>query len=244
MSGFAVVEPYVVWLSWRAVGMEWRMLNEKHRFNVLLFGTCGMLLLAVLGAPSMLRWLDAANGRMNSPVAKKYNRVLAEGLQISKHGCYGIDFVKCGSCRLEKRKTGPLTFGGLNVLAIDDLQIVLPPKTRGAQGVADEDQGYSDVRSIARRLGVSDGFLSSHGLPLRFSGLRIKALSVNRLSGDMQLAEKLFTAENAEAIQGGLALSGCTVFREMGHGEFVDKATLTKSGGGLCLSWRGGKMML
>ncbi len=36
-------------------------------------------------------------------------------------------------------------------------------------------------RGIVRRLGISDEFLSSRGMPVRFSGLRISKLSVSRL---------------------------------------------------------------
>ena len=224
----------------------WRgaiMVSGKYRFNILLFGTCGMLLLAVLGAPSMLRWLDAARGKMNDPVAKKYNRVLAEGLQISKHGCYGIDFVKCGSCRLEKRKTGPLTFGGLNVLAIDDLKVVLPPKgDEWRSDVANSDGKRSAAHDVAKRLGVSDGFLKNNGLPLKFSGLRIKSLAVDRLQDYNNRPEKVFSADSGEAVRDGLLLSGCTIFTNNSDGKFVGKAMLSKSGDGLRLSWRGGEL--
>jgi len=217
----------------------------KIRFYMLLLGTICTLLLAVAGARFALCSSVAGDDKNTKAGRKLFNRVLVEGLQVSKHGCYGIDFVKCGSCRLEKRRKGFLTFGGLNVLVIDDLQVVLPPKTKdGDMAQADAGHDSSEPQTIVRSLGVSEGFLSKHGIPCKFSGLSIKALAVNRLSEDGKRVENVFAAESAEAVRGGLALSRCTVFHNRDTGEFVGKATLSKSGGGLHLAWHGGEIRL
>lgn len=219
--------------------------NARYRFRIVLLGTCCMLALAVVGARLVLCMPDEGRRPDGKTGEKRFSRVLVEGLQISKHGYYGIDFVKCGSCRLEKRRKGFLTFGGLNVLVIDDLQVVLPPKTKDDEvAQADARQGGSEPQTIARSLGVSEGFLSSQGIPCKFSGLYIKALSVNRLSDDGQCVEKVFSAESADAVRKGLSLSGCTIFANRDSGEFVGDAMLTKSGGNLRLAWHGGEMRL
>ena len=219
------------------------MRNEKRRFNILLIGTCAIIVFMVFGTMYVLGYVDGANLKVESVRAKKYVRTLVEGLRVSKNGVYGIDFVKCGSCRLEKMRKGPLTFGGFNVLAIEDLQVVLPSEAEVAQNVQNEKGlGRPESYSIAKRLGISDGFLSSHEIPFKFSGLRINLLAVNRLSDDGKGVEKVFAAEKAEAVRGGLSLSGCTIFRSRTKGEFVGKAMLSKSGSGLCLAWRGGEM--
>ena len=35
--------------------------------------------------------------------------------------------MRCGKCFLEKMRKGVLTFGGLNVLVLEDLKVVIPP---------------------------------------------------------------------------------------------------------------------
>jgi hypothetical protein len=140
-------------------------------------------------------------------------------------------------------RKGPLTFGGVNVLAIDDLKVVMPPKGDGWNpSTVRSDGKHSAARDIARRLGVSDGFLKDNGLPLKFSGLRVKSLAVNRLHDYDSRPEKVFSADSGEAVREGLSLTGCTIFLDNPAGEFVGKAMLSKSGGGLRLSWRGGEI--
>lgn len=218
-----------------------RSVNQKTKFYLLLFGTCLGLALLVLGASLLLRRCDFGKDFAGTRRAKVYSRTLAEGMHVSRHGYYGIDFLRCGSCRLEKRKRGPLTFGGLNVLEIDDLHVVLPTKGE-VSNEADAPDDRSGPRAMARRLGVSDGFLASRGIPLKFSGLHIRTLSVNRLSDDGKSTDRVFVAQSAEAVIGGLSLSGCTVFNASGDGEYVGDAMLSKSGGDLCIAWDGGEM--
>ena len=200
-----------------------------------------MLSIFVLGSFYVLRHFDPVHGIMNR--GKVYQRTLVEGLRVSRHGCFGVDFVECGSCRVEKMRKGPLTLGGVNVLAIDDLKVVLPPKGDAwRSGAVNGDGKHSAAHDVAKRLGVSDGFLKNNGLPLKFSGLRIKSLAVDRLQDYNSRPEKVFFADSGEAVRDGLSLSGCTIFANNSDGEFVGKATLSKSGGGLRLSWRGGEL--
>ena len=217
------------------------MTNSKSKFFGLLAGVCIVLSFFTLGSSFVLRRFDPAHGNVNR--SKVYQRTLVEGLRVSRHGCLGVDFVECGSCRVEKMRKGPLTLGGVNVLAIDDLKVVLPPKgDEWRLGAARDGGKRSSAHDVANRLGVSDRFLKNNGLPLKFSGLRIKSLAVGRLQDYDSRPEKVFYADSGEAVRDGLSLSGCTVFANNSDGEFVGKAMLSKSGGGLRLSWQGGQL--
>ena len=57
---------------------------------------------------------------------------VAEGLSVRRHGVYGVDFVRCGKCRIDKRKIGGFSIGCFNDLVLDDLSVVIPPKVRPA----------------------------------------------------------------------------------------------------------------
>ena len=220
-------------------------MKSRNRFYIALLGTVSTLLFAVAVARLALDSSRIENIDRIGVRKKQFNRTLVEELTVSKHGYYGIDFVKCGSCRIEKRRKGLLTFGGLNVLVIDGLQVVLPPNMKDAclsQG--DSGQRSSEAHSIVGSLGVSDGFLARHGLPRKFSGLSIKALSVNRLSEDGRSVEKVFEADKAEAARKGLLLSGCTIFANRDSGEFVGDAMCSKVGDELRLVWQGGEIRL
>ena len=219
------------------------MLNEKVRFVTLLVGGSGVLFLLTIGSFYVIHNFVPERGTATSHRDKVYQHTLVEGLRVSRQGCYGIDFIECGSCRIEKKRKGPFTFGGLNVLAIDNLKVVLPPKDGERNlNAAKESNSRSSVRDITRRLGVSDEFLKSNGLPLKFSGLRIKTFAVDRILDYGSPPENVFVADSAEAVRNGLSLSGCTIFLNKAAGEFVGKAMLSKSGGGLRLSWRGGEI--
>ena len=219
--------------------------SEKTRFFVLLAGVFAALAFLLVGSNLAMQFLDSVRNdeRKGHRVStKNYQRTLAEGVRVSRHGCYGIDFIECGSCRVEKMRKGPLTLGGLNVLAIDDLKIVLPPKgDEWIPGSSKNGGKHSAAHDVAKRLGVSDGFLKNNGLPLKFSGIRIKSLVVDRLQDFNSRPEKVFYADSGEAVREGLSLTGCTIFLRDPDGEFVGKAMLSKSGDGLRLSWRGGE---
>ena len=141
---------------------------------------CGLsavaaIALAIWGVTRLLDNADVASPR--NRVQKTYRRTLAEDLRVTREGVYGVDFVKCASCRLEKRKKGPLTFGGLNVLVMEDLSIVMPREEEHHKETPEVDK---TPRGIARRLGISDEFLSSRGMPVRFSGLSRRSTTRRR----------------------------------------------------------------
>ena len=224
--------------------------NESIRFALLLLAVCGGLLFALAVAYFGLNQVEMMWKDTTSHSPKLYRRTLAEGVQIRNNGMYGIDLIRCGACRVEKLRKGPITFGALNVLVMEDLYLVLPLKE--AQNdismikngdVSIKGRGTLDCREIVRRLGVSDVFLSSRGIPVKFSGLRIKGLQVNRLSNDSRSAEPLFSAKRAEAVKGGLSLWECVVFKDGGKGVPVGKAFLVKSKKSLHLKWRDGEMI-
>ncbi len=205
----------------------------------MIIGEMTIFLLLVAVAVLVVFYGGATESNPVAPQEKVFRRTLAEGVSVTRHGVYGVDFVKCRSCRLEKRKRGPLTFGGLNVLVMEDLSIVIPPVV----GEKSADVADDSPRSLVRRLGVSDGFLTGRGLPVKFSGLRISNLEVSRLA-DGNRPELVFSARKAEAVRGGLALAGCVIVRPTGERENVGKAMLRKTKQKLCLSWRGGELDL
>ncbi len=171
---------------------------------------------------------------------KTYTRTLAEGVKIGRHGLYGVDLVTCGSCRVQKRKRGIFTLGAMNVLVLDDLKVVLPPDTEDS---AQRSEEGGPAKDIVRRMGISDGFLKDRGLPMKFSGLKINELSVSRLKTD-NTPEKAFTAKSAEAVRGGLKLSGCVVYGSDGSHQPVSGAVVARTDRKLRLKWNGGSMDL
>ena len=187
------------------------------------------------------RVADFDNMAEKAPRKKVYRKTIAEDVKISQHGIYGVDLVSCKSCRMEKMKKGIFTFGGMNVLVLDELAVVLPP---GEMLQGDGTSRKDGARALARHMGMTDGFLASQGMPNRFSGLKINGLSVSRLV-DGNRVEKAFEAQNAEAVRGGLKLKGCMVYGDGGNAvRSVSGAMLARTNGKLCLSWDGGKMDL
>ena len=218
-------------------------MTEETRFRLSVAGGIVVVLLMGGGSWLALNVLDAkpqdGSGERRTKI---YRRTLVENLRVTRHGVRGVDFIRCGACRMEKRKNGFLTFGGLNVLVMEDLSVVLPGAKDGEE--RDSPSEGEGVRGIVRRMGVSDGFLRDRGLPVRFSGLRIRNLSVGRLSGT-NMVERSFAAQSAEAVRGGLRLSGCMVYgRQDGEPVPVRGAMLALADRRLHLSWDGGEMDL
>jgi len=227
------------------------------------------LVLAALAVVVAMVWCcrivikgDAALDAASFPHTRRkvFKRRLAEGLRISRDGYYGVHLVKCNSCRLEKRKSGALTMGGLNVLVLEGLEVTVPPR---GDDTPDRDEmkgetdtgkkGETDASEVVESLGVSREFLSSRGMPYRFSGVKISDLSIFRLEqaedSSRDRAEfrsvKALTAGSGEAVQGGIELRNCRIF---GHddeeGTKVRKAKLVLEGKSLRLVWRDGAMNL
>lgn len=172
-----------------------------------------ILLAAVLAFFALLVLVPTALDRLDAKVelprmGKRYSQVLTEGAVLNKHGVYGVDFVRCGKCSVEKLRKGPLTFGGMNVLVLDDLKVVIPPREAAATNSAD---GVT-AREIAGRMGVDDSFLGSRGVGLKFSGLRINELALSRLDGTNVVP--VLSAPFGEARRDGLHLRDCVIIRE------------------------------
>lgn len=173
--------------------------------------------------------------------AKVFKRDLAEGIRIGKKGLYGIDVIRCGKCRLEKRRKGPLTFGGLNILVLENLRVVVPGdsnvRTQG-ENAAPSDVEESSPKQTLAAIGLSDSFLKTQGVVPRFSGVRLEGLEVCRLEGTNIVMA--FTAARGKAVREGLELQGCRVRTPNGF-EFV-KDALLRVKPRLQLSWNDGFM--
>lgn len=217
------------------------MISDETRFGLIVAGGLALAVLVGSAAWLAIRHADSIElaDRRPAAVPKAYRQTLAKNLRVMLEGARGVDFVKCGSCRVEKRKTGFLTLGGMNVLVLEDLSVVLP---RMEPDLKSPDRDGSDARSIVRRMGVSDSFLKESGMLAKFSDLKIHNLSVSRLS-ETNTVEPAFSARSAEAARGGLKLSGCRVHKA--DGVFpVSGAMLTRADRKLRLVWSGGKMDL
>ena len=197
-----------------------------------------ILLLCIGGLVVILMipgWLDRIrlNPEARSRPAKSFRCDLAEDVRLSRHGVYGVDFVRCGKCSLEKRRKGVLTFGGLNVLVLEDLKVVIPPAdTTKTNAVA---EGIS-AREIASRLGVDNSFLGMRGVGFRFSGLRIVGLELAHLEGTNVVQD--LSASRGEMSLGGLLLRDCGII-DGNRTNRVEEALLRFSPH-LILEWEGG----
>ena len=201
----------------------------KARIETVLL-LAGFLSLAALCAVGLLvRHPDDAEDSARRP--RTFRRDVLEGLSLRQSGLYGVDLVSCGRLRVEKRKLGPLTLGGLNVLVIDDLRVVIPPRAEKGGPAAPEKatepkSGASSAsREILSRMGLSPRFLKTQGVPARFSGLTVNGLTVSRLDGTN--AVPCFTATLAEGVREGLRLEGLSVGgRAVGNGLLANQVPL------------------
>lgn len=215
-------------------------MSSSVKTFAVLGASCAFVLAAGLLSVVAARRLDVKADTLPRG-QKAYSRTLVEDLSVSRHGLYGVDLVKCKSCRLQKRKQGIFTLGAMNVLVIDDLSVVLPRDGDSESAVSDEED--ADARTFARRIGVSDRFLAVRGVAPKFSGLKINGLSVSRMT-DGERPEVAFTAKSAEAVRGGLKLSGCVVHAANRSPVPVSGAMLARCDNKLCLTWNGGQMNL
>ncbi len=218
------------------------MLDERTRFWLLV--ACGLLAAALVGwgTWTAIGWVDRTSLPQTARKEKVFKRTLIEDLRVTRHGVRGIEFVRCGTCRLEKRKRGVLTFGGMNVLVLEDLEVVIPPSEsrEGEPEQSEKPKDGGDSLAVVRRMGVSDNFLSARGIPFKFSGVRISGLKVSRLEGSNTVV-RVFSAKSAEAKSDGLALDGCKIVRPDGE-ERVRSAKLKLAGRALRLEWEDGRL--
>lgn len=198
----------------------------------------GLAVLVVLGGMS---WVVSSDRREDEPKKARttsFGRTVADEVSVRKHGYYGIDFVRCGSCRIENRKIGPLTIGGLKVLVLKDLQVVLP--TDGRSDANPSEKGMTAME-LADRLGVTEGLMGARDVPFKFSGLRIEGLRIATLDAATNVCPRLVAA-SGEAERDGLHLYGCQIVRD-GATNAVGRAVL-KVSPDLRLVWSSGEMML
>ena len=174
----------------------------------------------------------------------------------------GLDCIRIASCRLEKRKMGPLTLGGLNILVLQDVVLNLPlpievetnlvqaVRRGGTVSVPSAAGGTRSVPSAAGGTGSVPSAAASK-MPLDFlsglipasaraSGIRIAGLSVNRVADGRVVP--MFAADELRNRGRVLALAGCRVF-EGGATNLVGEATLTL-GADAALTWKNGRLGL
>lgn len=198
----------------------------------------GMVILFVLGG---MAWIVASRDEKTvlqvGLRTTSFGRGVAEDVSVRKHGYYGIDFIRCGSCSIEKRKLGPLTLGGFNVLVLTDLSVVIPREEDQTTAASDE----TTAMELANRLGVTRELTGAQGVPFKFSGLRVEGLRIATLDAATNVCPRLVAA-SGEAARDGLHLRGCAIIRD-GKTNAVDRAVL-KVKPDLCLVWSAGELKL
>ncbi len=184
---------------------------------------------------------DASEGRDGGSSRKRnFTTGMAEGVSVRRHGYYGVDFIRCGNCRMEKRKFGALTLGCFNVLCLDDLSIVIPDEMRAyAEGAEPTVSNGVSAVELARRLGIGGDFLELRGHLPSFSGLRVTKLSVSTLDARSNAVLRCVAA-CGEAKRDGLHLDGCSVI-DGSRTNFVGTALLAVKPE-LKVVWHGGEM--
>ena len=183
--------------------MEWNRQRVGAVFGLAAF--VAVLVLCCLFSPKEREEI----GRESPATDRHRHRLdLAEGISFSRHGCFGMELVRCGKCRLEKRKIGALTLAGFNELVLEDLAVVLPSADIAMEGKPTD--GETRVNDLAGFMGLEEDFLRSRGFQMRFSGLRIKKLAVSVLDAATN-AVPLFVAARGDAVRNGLRLDGCGV---------------------------------
>jgi hypothetical protein len=165
------------------------------------------------------RWDGQARLRDEPVRQKQYERLVAEGVRCRDYQNFGHDLLSFKSCRVEKRRSGALTFGGFNVLVVDELVVNLPAEP------AEQEEVHVGEALLSGRFAAS--LLLSQGQACtRFSGIRINGLTINRCSSNR--VSLVFSAARAESGTGGdeLRLSECVETSEAGGEERVRDARL------------------
>lgn len=205
-----------------------------------MIGTRARILLlsgAVLGL-SVLCYLALRHPASNASVSKAYAHDVASGMRVWDPQT-GVDSIRFESCRIEKMKSGPITFGGLDILCVNGLVVNLPLSDLPLQdktGKNDESVMHEDAIGC-----IPKSLLRKAALPFeRVSGVRIKGLAVNRIVGWTE--EPVFTADEMRNHGRSLVLTNCRIFDD-GKTNFVRKATL-KTEPYPVLAWNGGERRL
>lgn len=199
--------------------------------------------LAVLVAIIGLAWIvvELPDGRRplrNEARTVNFGQTVANGVSLRKHGFYGIDFVRCGSCRIEKRKIGALTMGGFNVLILKDLDLVIPSSEKVGNC---PEVSEPEAMKFARRLGVTGDTLNLGRRSLKFSGLHVENLRLATLDAQTNVCPCL-VAKSGDAERDGLHLRGCMIVRG-GATNAVGRAVLRVKPD-LRLTWADGELKI
>lgn len=184
-----------------------------------------------------LRTMDEGPLPPAPPPPKVFTREVARDVSVRLRSTPGAETVRCGECRVEKRRMGAFSIGGMNTLRLRDLAVVLPPAD-AVPDRADGDGRHAGARALLGALGVSDGFLTGQGVRERFSGLTVDGLSVAVYTNGA--AQPVFAAARAELKASGLALKDCRLV-EGGATNRLAKARLVRHHRGLLLKWHGGE---
>lgn len=181
---------------------------------------------------SVLCYLALHHSVSDGKVSKVYGRDVADGMRVWNPKA-GVDSIRFESCRVEKLKSGPITFGGLDVLCINGLVVNLP--------FPEEEGGVDAVGSKNTIEGIPKSLLHKAALPFeRVSGVRIRGLAVNRIEGRREVP--VFAADEMRNRGRSLILTNCRVF-EVDKTNLVRKATLTMTPSPV-LAWNGGERRL
>lgn len=177
------------------------------------------------------------------PTAKPLKKDIVQNVIVNRHGYPGVDFIKCGGCRLEKKQRGIFSFGAFNVLVIDNLSITIPLGEQAAKDLTSRTGDGRQSKEVLSELGVGGDFLMGKLKGVRFSDVRISNLEVSALTEDGKIC-KIFAAARAKGVRGGLALEGCLVYDDSGHVIHKGKSKLQKRGGKYTLIWGRGSQTL
>lgn len=203
------------------------MIGARTRILLFMGGVLGL---------SALCFLALRHSPLRDRVAKVYERDVAEGMRVWNPKA-GVDSVRFESCRIEKMKSGPITFGGLDILCVKGLVLNLPfpEDDEGCDG----ETGTGNVASAQtdRIAGIPTFILRKSGLPFgKVSGVRVSGLAVNRIEDKTTLP--VFSADEMRNRGRSLVLTNCRIYDE-GRTNFVRKATL-KMEPHPVLAWNGG----
>lgn len=193
---------------------------------------------AILAMAIIVLFVDATvadkKESANKQVLRSFRSEVGRDLVINEHGVYDVDFVKVGNCSIEKRKLGPLSLGGLNILVLKDVSIVIPNDNEKI------DKQENEQDAVIDHLGVPIDYLKRSVGELKFSGLKIERLEISALNASSDVIPRM-TAERAVAKKDGLELEGCVILNpDVG---FIGKAYL-KAKPTLSLVWNGKIMNL
>ena len=205
-----------------------------------LLGVLALLIVACAVLSTALFSDESTDGRQ---VSRKRNFTvgMAEGLSLRRHGYYGVDFVQCGNCRVEKRKIGGFSIGCFNELVLENLSVVIPPDLLSSGDESAKNVQPVSAKELAAAIGVDDDFLKAHGWRMRFSGLRISNLSVATLD-DASNAVPRFVARNGIAKSDGLHLGDCGIIQKDLTNRVGDAVLKIKPS--LRLEWSDGDLKL